>query len=49
MALHATSTSLFDKDVKMKPRKKLRLKSTIKCFNEVKIDKGRIYLTHFSA
>ena len=38
MSLHAIS--VFDiKGVKMKPWKQKHLKSTIKCFKEVKIDK----------
>ena len=41
MALHAIS--VFDKVEKlMKPWKKLHLKSTIKCFKEVKIDKWEV-------
>ena len=39
MSLHVHATSVFDKGVKMKPWKKLHLKSTIKCFKQVKIDK----------
>ena len=37
MSLHAIS--VFGKVYKWSPEKKLHLKSTIKCFKEVKIDK----------